>query len=177
MSRLTAVALACTLAILVSVAHAQNDPRVVFRAAAESQPEVLVWVDSPNGTRTDSDTSRFEDLFASTTWLWLDNGVLLIRRGKAPRMGQWSLPGGAQSVGETVFETAVREVREETGLEVVPTGIVTVVDAITPDAEGRVHYHYTLVEVAAESAEGDPICADDSHRPEAITRCCVPLAG
>ncbi|SMF80260.1 ADP-ribose pyrophosphatase YjhB, NUDIX family [Azospirillum oryzae] len=94
--------------------------------------------------------------------VWRGDKVLLIRRGKAPRMGQWSLPGGAQSVGETVFETAVREVREETGLEVVPTGIVTVVDAITPDADGRVHYHYTLVEVAAESAEGDPICADDA---------------
>lgn len=94
--------------------------------------------------------------------VWRGDKVLLIRRGKAPRMGQWSLPGGAQSVGETVFETAVREVREETGLEVVPTGIVTVVDAITPDAEGRVHYHYTLVEVAAESAEGDPVCADDA---------------
>ncbi len=94
--------------------------------------------------------------------VWRGDRVLLIRRGKAPRLGQWSLPGGAQSVGETVFETAVREVREETGLEVVPTGIVTVVDAITPDAEGRVHYHYTLVEVAAESAAGDPICADDA---------------
>ncbi len=94
--------------------------------------------------------------------VWRGDKVLLIRRGKAPRMGQWSLPGGAQSVGETVFETAVREVREETGLEVVPTGIVTVVDAITTDAEGRVHYHYTLVEVAAESAVGDPVCADDA---------------
>ncbi|WP_377809026.1 NUDIX hydrolase [Azospirillum sp. A29] len=94
--------------------------------------------------------------------VWRGDKLLLIRRGKAPRIGQWSLPGGAQSVGETVFETAVREVREETGLEVVPTGIVTVVDAITPDAEGRVHYHYTLVEVAAESAEGEPLCADDA---------------
>ncbi|WP_042442970.1 NUDIX hydrolase [Azospirillum sp. B510] len=94
--------------------------------------------------------------------VWRGEHVLLIRRGKAPRMGQWSLPGGAQSVGETVFETAVREVREETGLEVVPTGIVTVVDAITPDGQGRVHYHYTLVEVAAESAEGEPLGADDA---------------
>ncbi|WP_109111430.1 NUDIX hydrolase [Azospirillum sp. TSO35-2] len=94
--------------------------------------------------------------------VWRGERVLLIRRGKAPRLGQWSLPGGAQSVGETVFETAVREVREETGLAVVPTGIVTVVDAITPDDEGRVHFHYTLVEVAAESAEGEPVCADDA---------------
>lgn len=94
--------------------------------------------------------------------VWRGDRVLLVRRGKAPRLGQWSLPGGAQSVGETVFETAAREVLEETGLVVVPTGVVTVVDAITPDAEGRVHYHYTLVEVAAESREGEPVCADDA---------------
>jgi 8-oxo-dGTP diphosphatase len=94
--------------------------------------------------------------------IWRGDRVLLIRRGRPPRMGQWSIPGGAQSVGETVFETAVREALEETGLHVVPTGIVTVVDAITPDEEGRVQYHYTLVEVAAESAEGEPVCADDA---------------
>jgi hypothetical protein len=82
MSRLTILALACALTLLGSVAHAQNDPRVLFRATASSQPEVLVWVDSLGGTRTDSDTTRFEDLFASTTWLWLDNGVLLIRQGE-----------------------------------------------------------------------------------------------
>lgn len=77
-------------------------------------------------------------------------------------MGQWSLPGGAQSVGETVFETAVREVLEETGLHVVPTEVVTVVDAMTLDDTGAVHYHYTIVEVAAESPEGEAVCADDA---------------
>lgn len=82
MSRRMALALACTLTILGSVAYAQNDPRVLFRATADSRPEVLVWVDTPNGVRTDSDTTRFEDLFASTTWLFLDNGVLLIRQGE-----------------------------------------------------------------------------------------------
>ncbi len=94
--------------------------------------------------------------------VWRDGRVLLIRRGRPPRLGQWSLPGGAQAVGETVFETAVREVREETGLSVVPTGIVTVVDAITPDGAGRALYHYTLVEVAAECPEGEAVCADDA---------------
>ncbi|AIB16273.1 phosphohydrolase (plasmid) [Azospirillum argentinense] len=94
--------------------------------------------------------------------VWRGDRVLLIRRGRPPRMGQWSLPGGAQSVGETVFETAVREVLEETGLHVVPTEVVTVVDAMTLDDAGAVQYHYTIVEVAAESPEGEAVCADDA---------------
>jgi hypothetical protein len=63
-------------------AQAQTNPQVVFRAVADSQPDVLVWVDSPDGnTRTDPDVKSFQDTFASTNWLFLDNGVLLIRRG------------------------------------------------------------------------------------------------
>jgi ADP-ribose pyrophosphatase YjhB (NUDIX family) len=114
----------------------------------------------------DGDRSRRE--YPDRPWvgvgviIWRGDRVLLIRRGRPPRMGQWSLPGGAQSVGETVFQTAMREALEETGLHVVPTEVVTVVDAITPDESGRVHYHYTLVEVAAESAEGEAVCADDA---------------
>ncbi len=50
-------------------------------------------------------------------------GVLMIRRGKPPRQGQWSLPGGAQKLGETVFDTARRETREETGLAVRCVGV------------------------------------------------------
>ena len=72
------------------------------------------------------------------------------------------MPGGAQEVGETVFEAAAREVREETGLEVRPVAIITTVDSITRDADGAVQYHYTLVEVAADCAAGDPVAADDA---------------
>lgn len=94
--------------------------------------------------------------------VWRGDRLLLIRRGRAPRLGQWSLPGGAQEVGETVFQAAVREVREETGLTVRPTAVVTVVDAITRDGEGRVEYHYTLIEVAADWEAGEAACADDA---------------
>ena len=76
--------------------------------------------------------------------------MLLIRRGRAPRLGQWGLPGGAQSVGETLFEAAAREVLEETGLEVVPQAVVTALDSISRDEDGGVQFHYTLVEVVAE---------------------------
>lgn len=79
-------------------------------------------------------------------------GVLLIQRGKPPRAGSWSLPGGAQEVGETVFDAARREIQEETGLAVDVHGIVDVVDSITKDADGIVEYHYTLIDVFATAS-------------------------
>ena len=85
-----------------------------------------------------------------------DRSVLLIRRGKPPRAGQWSLPGGAQKLGETVRAALAREVREETGIEIGALSLVDVVDSITPDdGDGRVRYHYTLVDMAAEWRSGD----------------------
>ena len=53
--------------------------------------------------------------------------VLLIRRGRPPRLGEWSLPGGAQQLGETVAEAAIREIREETGLEIAAPELLDVV--------------------------------------------------
>ncbi|MCC7048904.1 MAG: NUDIX hydrolase [Alphaproteobacteria bacterium] len=88
--------------------------------------------------------------------------VLLIRRGKPPRLGQWSLPGGLQELGETVFQAAVREVREECAVAIEPLSIIDIVDAITPDADGRVRFHYTLVEVLAEWRAGEPVAGDDA---------------
>jgi 8-oxo-dGTP diphosphatase len=93
--------------------------------------------------------------------VWRGDEILLVRRAKPPRLGEWSIPGGAQSLGETVFEAAIREVREETGIAIRPTGIVTVVDSIIRDAERRPHFHYTLVEISAEWMAGDAVAADD----------------
>ena len=81
--------------------------------------------------------------------------VLLIRRGKPPRVGHWSLPGGAQELGETVNEAAVREVMEETGVEIEIIGLVDVVDSIRRDGDGQVEFHYTLVDLAAEWRSGE----------------------
>lgn len=83
--------------------------------------------------------------------VWHGEQVLLIRRGKPPRLGQWSLPGGAQQLGETVAEAARREVREEAGLEIALGDVVATVDMIQRDPDGRVRYHYTLIDYVAEA--------------------------
>ncbi len=89
--------------------------------------------------------------------------VLLVRRGRAPRKGEWSLPGGAQKLGETVAQAAEREVREETGVEIRLTGLLDVVDSIiASERPGRPQYHYTLIDLAAEWVSGEPCAATDA---------------
>src|ERR1700757_1735689 len=75
-----------------------------------------------------------------------ENQVLLIQRGQEPLKGEWSLPGGALELGETLQQGIRREVLEETGLVVEPVAVVEVLDRISRDAEGRVQYHYVLVD-------------------------------
>ncbi len=88
--------------------------------------------------------------------------VLLIQRGKPPRIGDWSLPGGMQELGETVFEAAAREVLEETGVQIQDIALIDVVDAITPDGNGGIKFHYTLVDVVADWRDGEPIGGSDA---------------
>lgn len=72
--------------------------------------------------------------------------VLLVRRAKAPLEGAWSLPGGAVELGETLEEAIVREVVEETGLVVAPVQVLKAFDHINRDADGKVRFHYVLVD-------------------------------
>ncbi len=95
--------------------------------------------------------------------VWRDGEFLLVRRGKEPNRGQWSIPGGAQHLGETIHEAAEREVREETGLSIRVLGLIDVVDGIRRDARGRVSWHYTLVDLAAKWLEGEACAADDAE--------------
>ena len=88
--------------------------------------------------------------------------VLLIQRGHEPMKGQWSLPGGALEVGETLVEGVQREVLEETGLEVEPVSIIEVFDRISRDAEGRVQFHYVLVDYVCRLTGGTLCCATDA---------------
>jgi 8-oxo-dGTP diphosphatase len=75
-----------------------------------------------------------------------DGTVLLVKRKYEPLAGQWSLPGGAVEVGETLEACLIREMREETGLEVRVGPVIEVLDRITHDETGRVLYHFVLVD-------------------------------
>ncbi|MEE8258459.1 MAG: NUDIX hydrolase [Sphingomonadales bacterium] len=75
-----------------------------------------------------------------------DDEVVLIKRGQAPLKGHWSLPGGAQKVGESAKEALIRETLEETGLKVTPLRLLTVVDIIERDDQGVVRHHYTVAD-------------------------------
>lgn len=81
--------------------------------------------------------------------------VLLARRGKAPAQGRWSLPGGLVELGETTLDAVRREVEEECGLKVRVAGLAGVLDRVTHDADGRVHYHWVLVDYLAFPESGD----------------------
>lgn len=87
--------------------------------------------------------------------------VLLVRRGKPPRIGMWSLPGGAQHVGERTEDAARRELIEEAGIEVGDLHLAAVVDAISHAEDGRVRFHYTIVDFCAEWRAGEARAGDD----------------
>lgn len=84
--------------------------------------------------------------------------VLLIRRGRPPRQGQWSLPGGRIEPGERAIDAALRELSEETGVEARILGLVDIVDGLFPE-HGR---HYVLIDYAAVWTGGEPRPGDDA---------------
>ena len=96
--------------------------------------------------------------------------VLMIKRGKPPRQGSWSLPGGAQELGETIREAARREVREETGLQIEIFGLVDVVDSVRSDADDKIEYHYTLIDLAGYSVGGTLMAGGDAQDCRWFTR-------
>jgi 8-oxo-dGTP diphosphatase len=85
--------------------------------------------------------------------------VLLVKRGRAPGLGLWSIPGGLVDLGESTVDAARREVEEETRLKVRIAGLVGVLDRITRDAEGRVRYHWVLVGYLAVPESIDTLTA------------------
>ena len=90
-----------------------------------------------------------------------DGNVLLVRRANPPLQGQWSIPGGLVEIGETTKEAVIREVREETGLQIDPVQLVEVFELILRDQEARVQYHYVLIDYLCRVLSGEAIPGSD----------------
>lgn len=88
--------------------------------------------------------------------------VLLVQRGKEPLKGFWSLPGGAVEPGELLEQALLREVMEETSLEVKIVRFGEIFERIMPDTAGNIEYHYVLLDYVCEITKGQPQAGSDS---------------
>src|ERR1051326_4668170 len=81
--------------------------------------------------------------------------AVIVQRGTEPLKGQWSVPGGALEVGETLRQCAVREALEETGLHVEAGPMLGVFDAIYREPRGAILYHYVLIDLECRFVAGE----------------------
>ncbi|XSG77548.1 NUDIX hydrolase [Herpetosiphon llansteffanensis] len=103
-----------------------------------------------------------QPLIGVSVMVWHEQRVLLVKRSKEPLAGQWSVPGGAIELGETVEAAARREIREECDVEISTPSFITAVDVIHRDQSERIQYHYVLLEMQAEWLSGEPQAGDDA---------------
>ena len=88
--------------------------------------------------------------------------ALIVKRAHQPRQGEWSLPGGLLHLGESLADAARREVKEETGLDVETGPIIETFDRVHRDAEGRIRYHFVIVDFVCWSARGEAVAGSDA---------------
>jgi len=89
--------------------------------------------------------------------------ILLVKRRGEPGKGRWSMPGGIVELGETVKEAVIREVKEETGLDVVEPELIDVVDNIVQDERGRVKWHFVVLDFFVKVRGGELRASDDAE--------------
>ena len=88
--------------------------------------------------------------------------ILLEKRKSEPGKGKWSIPGGLVELGETIEQTVIREVKEETSLEVESPELVDVVNYITVDENGDIKYHFVMIDYLVKLKGGMLRAADDA---------------
>jgi 8-oxo-dGTP diphosphatase len=91
-----------------------------------------------------------------------DGRVLLVRRGVPPNLGLWAIPGGGLEVGETLREGAEREILEETGIRIRAGEMIFAGDLMERDADGRVRFHYVVIDFLGEYVGGEVNGSDDA---------------
>jgi 8-oxo-dGTP diphosphatase len=91
-----------------------------------------------------------------------DGRALIIKRAHEPRKGEWSLPGGLLELGESLAGAVRREIKEETHLDVVVGPIIETFDRVHRDAEGRIRYHFVIVDFVCWSEDGDAMPDSDA---------------
>lgn len=91
-----------------------------------------------------------------------DDAILLVKRGRAPRAGQWAIPGGRVKAGETLCAAVAREVLEETGITIRVGEMVYQMEYIEHDTDGALAFHYVVLDYAAEYLHGEPCAGDDA---------------
>jgi 8-oxo-dGTP diphosphatase len=89
--------------------------------------------------------------------------IVLIKRGNEPGRGKWSIPGGLVELGEHLEEAVIREAKEETLLTVTNPKLVDVVDNVDLDQEGKVKYHYVIVDYLVQVKGGNIAAASDAE--------------
>jgi 8-oxo-dGTP diphosphatase len=95
--------------------------------------------------------------------------VLIIKRGKAPFIGQWSIPGGGLHEGERLEDAVIREVREETAVEIRLLGLIGVFEALPHERDGAGYLRHTLmIDYAADWVRGAPLAGDDAAAAEFV---------
>jgi mutator protein MutT len=92
-----------------------------------------------------------------------DGRALIVKRAHDPRRGEWSIPGGAVDVGEPLAQAVRRELFEETGLEVTVGAVLEMFDRIHRDADGRVRYHFVIIDFLCEAPVGEAVAGTDAE--------------
>jgi len=140
---------------------------------AVSHWKELDEVDTPADYRKDKDMVEREfplTPLVGVGGIVLHHGrVLLVRRGREPLKGHWSIPGGLIDVGETLREAVIREVKEETGLDVEPVELIELLDRIYREGE-RVRYHYVIADYLCRVIGGTLGAASDADAVRWVER-------
>ena len=92
-----------------------------------------------------------------------DDEILLEKRKNEPGRGKWSIPGGLVDLGENLEQTVIREVKEETRLDVYDPELIDAVDNVTVGDDGKVQYHFVIIDYFVKLKGGTIKASSDAE--------------